>query len=161
MNEYNKPDQGALPRGGTMLLEKADPVPETETKGEGVPPVPPRETMVDGADDNNAAFERVLDETGMTLEEQAGFGSGVLDAFAAEEAAKDLGDTENAVPEGELIGEEGHRGAEVVSLDDRRRQRAAETAPILDTDASVTKITDAPSVRGNTAPDDREPTPAA
>ena len=160
MNEYNKPDQGALPRVGTMLLEKADPVPETETKGEGVPPVPPRETMVDGADDNDAAFERVLGETGMTPEEKAGFGSGVLDAFAAEEAAKDLGDTGDAVPEGELSGKEGHPGADIVDLAEYRQRRAAETAPVLGSDASVTDIANAPSMRGD-APEDHEPTPVA
>ncbi|MBP7774997.1 MAG: hypothetical protein KA069_00180 [Candidatus Saccharimonas sp.] len=161
MGEYDKPGQDALPQGGTMLLERIDPAPQTETKGEGVPPVPPRETMVDGADDNDAAFERVLDETGMTPEEQAGFGSGVLDAFAAEEAAKDLGDTEDAVPEGELSGEEGHPVADIVDLATYRQQRAAETAPVRDVEASVTDITEAPSVRGDTAPDDDEPTPAA
>ncbi len=164
MNEYNKPDQGALPRGGTMLLEKADPVPETETKGEGVPPVPPRETMVDGADDNDAAFERVLDETGMTEQEQAEFGSGVLDTFAAEAAAglqEDLGIAEDAGIEGDLLQGESREGANVTNLDAYRRQRAAEVAPVLDTDASVTDITNAPSARGNTVPDDHEPTPAA
>lgn len=163
MTEYDKLGQGALPRGGTMLLERVDPEPKTETKGEGVPPIPPQETMVDGADDNNAAFERVLDETGMTPEERAGFGSGVLDTVAAEAAADlqdDLGITGDAGIEGELSGGDNNEGADIVDLAAYRQQRAAETAPVLDTDASVTNITEAPSVRDD-APEGHEPTPEA
>jgi hypothetical protein len=162
VNEYNKPDQGALPRGGTMLLEKADPVPETETKGEGVPPVPPRETMVDGADDNNAAFEEVI-AGGMPPEERANFGKDVLDTFAAEAAAdleNDLGIADDAGAEGDLSGGDGRQGADVIDLAEYRQRRAAETAPVLGSDASVTDIANAPSMRGD-APEDHEPTPVA